>query len=66
MCLTSVILQVHAQHEVLHMKAEHTAEGATLRISLPPISLVVLRLNLHYQTSPSDGGSATLSHLTLG
>lgn len=58
-------MQVHAQHEVLHIKPEHTTEGATLQVSLPPISLVVLRLNLHYQTGPSDGSSAMASHLTL-
>ena len=54
------------RHEVLHITPQHTPEGATLRFSVPPISLMVLRISLHYQTSPSEGSAASEAHLTLG
>ena len=36
------------------MTPEHGEGWASIQVSLPPISLIVLRMGLHYQTGPSE------------
>ena len=57
--------QVYPQEEVLHVVPSHSPGQAQVEVALPPTSLLVLRLSLHYQTSPGVAGEASQPQLSL-